>query len=80
MKSRRILTHNELVGETMAQLKFPFEVRTPETSGSSMTLAHHRLIRMVQITWLKRVLEALISSGYMARTTRADQAAYEYLP
>lgn len=57
MKSRRVLTHNELVSETMAQLKFPFE-----------------------IGWLKRVLEALISSGYMARTTRADQAAYEYLP
>jgi hypothetical protein len=35
---------------------------------------------VVQIGWLKRVLEALISSGYMARTTRADQAAYEYLP
>jgi hypothetical protein len=31
MKSRRVLTHNELVGETMAQLKFPFEVRTPAT-------------------------------------------------
>ena len=79
MKMRKTLSHNLLLGELAAQLRFPVgQVRNMLSAASGLknaTQNSHGLVLEMQ-TDVKKRIESLIDREYLQRAT---SGSYEYL-